>query len=338
MNENFSSNYRKSLDDFEDYIDLLTYDYIKPVISIFIFASNCICLMIFIKILKHNQQSVNKMYYYFLIKSMCDTFIGIIELFYPFYGIHTLSTSKYYITIFWYVYLHKFMTKVLLLASGLLEIVASFDCAIAIDKSLKWFQKWISFIFINIFIFTFCFVYNLYIILGYGIISLLNNNTESIEYHKDEKDFSQTLTFGILNLINSLLRDVVVVILLFIINLYILIKLKQIKKRKNQLQKIVKVSKLLKTRADRAENRKVKMIYVLCLIYIFGHLPSIIYYTDILTTKSYFRIIFYALTDLVYQISYCTPIVVYYLFNNNFKSILNSWYSFNGNSIEPITL
>jgi hypothetical protein len=326
-----------SLQIFDDYIDKLTYDFIKPAISIFIFTSNLTCSFVFIKILKNNRQSGNKMYYYFFIKSLCDMVFGLIETFYPFYGIKSFSTSKLYITMLWYIYLHKYTSKVLLMASGFLEIVASFDCAIAMDKSMKWFQTWISFIFINIIVFLFCLTYNVYIILGYEVIRRVSLNNTIVEYKKNEKKFYDSTTYEYLHLMNSIFRDVVVVIILFIINLYILIHLKKIRERKTRLQKTTTFSKMIKSRAEMAENRKARMIYVLCLIYIFGHLPSVVYYMRILS-YSYFRVTFYAIADIIYQLSYGTPLFVYYFFNNNFKLILNSWLYFkNSNSIEPAT-
>jgi hypothetical protein len=321
---------------FDDFVDNLTYNYIKPAISIYTFISNLLCAVVFSKILKRIRQNGNKMYYYFFIKSLCDMLFGLIESFYPLYGIESWSTSTSYLTNIWYIYLHKYLNKVLLMASSFLEIVASFDCAISMDNSLKWFQKWTCFIIVNLLILIFCFVYNSYILLVYDINKIYSLNHTVVEYDKHRNDdFFFSVEYIYLDLFNSLFRDVISIILLITINLYILINLKKIRKRKNRLQKNRKSAKnAIENRAEIAENRKVRMIYVLCLIYIFGHLPSVLYYLRALS-DGYFTIIFYASTDIIYPLSYGTSIFVYYFFNNNFKSILNCWLFFNNNSIEP---
>jgi hypothetical protein len=306
---------------FDDSWDTITYDYIIPTISLFNFFSNFVCALVFIEIIKVYRQDGNKMFHYLFLKSLCDLLNGLIEAFYPLYGLDSLSTSSTFLINIWYIYLHKYVAKVMLMASGFLEIVASFDCAIAMDKRLKCCQRWISFIFINIFIFIFCFVYNVYAILAYDIIKVKSNNSTKTFYDKRDRQFLSSKEYDYLHLMNSLFRDVIVVALLFAINFYILVNLKRLRKRKSQLQILNNCVKNKKTRAEIAERRKLKMICVLCLIYIFGHLPSIFYYLKVFE-YTYFQITFYAIADIIYYISYASPIFVYYLFNNNFKSIL----------------
>jgi hypothetical protein len=312
-----------SLEQYDELSYIIIYDFIRPIISVLSFLSNLICALVFYEIIKVFRQNDNKMFHYLFLKSVCDMFNGLIEAFYPLYGIDSLSTSTSYLIAIWYIYFHKYMGKVFLLASGFLEIVATFDCAIAMENSMKWFQRWASFILINVLIFVFSFIYNIYIVLAYKItkIGLSLSNRTVVEYHKKANHFYDSKEYYYLHLINSILRDVVVIVLLFIINLYILINLKKIRERKDRLQKKTKISKMIKSIAYRAENRKLKMIYALCLIYIFGHSPSILYNLKVIKNNS-FQVIFHAFGDVIYYISYGTPIIVYYCFNNNFKSIL----------------
>jgi hypothetical protein len=329
-----SNNDSLKLMKFYNLLDLITYDCIKPVISFHNFITNFICTLIFFEILRKYNQSYIKMYHYFFLKSFCDMLTGFIEAFHSFYGIKSLSLSESYIMIFWYVYLHKYTVKSLLIASGLLEIIASFDCAIAMNRSMKWCHKWNSFIVLNISIFSFSFLYNAYSFIGYGIRikgTKLNSLNETITlYETDEKPYHDSLEYYYFDLINSLLRDVIVVAILFVINLYILINLKQIKKKKRKLQTIPiqNESTSIKSRAEKAETRKLKMIYSLCLIYIFGHLPNVLYYLKVFNSISYLAFILNSIVDIIYAISYGTPIWVYYFFNKQFKLILKKKFGF----------
>jgi hypothetical protein len=331
-----------SLYQFDLLCDIITYDYLKPLFSFFNFLTNLVCASVFIEVIKVYRQDGNKMFHYLFLKAMCDMLNGFFEIFYPLYGIESLNFSKKYFVIIWYIYFHKYMGKVFQLASGFLEIVACFDCAIAIDKRMRWCQKWISFILINLILFMFCFLYNIYIILSYDIVEthLYNgNDTNSNKtlYRKYENSFFESHQYNALHLLNSLFRDVFVVVLLLILNFYIFINLKQLRKRKERLQvgSLGLTNKIQKTRAEIAENRKLKMIYILCSVYIFGHLPSIFYYLRIIE-YNYFRVVFFATADLIYVLSYGTPILVYYFFNKNFKNVLlNKLYHLNNNSIQP---
>jgi hypothetical protein len=326
----FNKTENVSLESFLEFIELLAYIYIRPSISVYNFISNLFCALILIEILKKYNQSNSKMYYYFIFKSTCDMLVGLIETFYPLYGIKRLSVSQSYYIMVWYIYFHQYIVRTLILISGFCEVAASFDCAISIDRQLKWFHKWSSFFVITGLVVIFSFVFSLYSFFDFGIgvkgdeVNSSLNQTITL-YKIIEKPFYDSTTSYYFHYINSFLKDVFTIVSLFIINLYILVKLRKIRKRKKRLLNLSKYDsmKTKPTRAEQAERRKLRMIFALCLIYVFGHLPNFLYHFNLITSpNSYFLIVIFSLADVLCYLSYGTPIFVYYFFNKQFKLIL----------------
>jgi hypothetical protein len=311
--------------------DLIIYSYVRPILAFLIFITNFVCFIIFCIILKEHRQNGNKMYHYLLIKSACDSFLGLIESFYPLYSLEVENVSDTLIIILWYIYCHKYLREVIFLISALLEVVANIDCAISIDKNMRKLQTKSAFICINIVIFVFGLVYNFYNIFAYKIQKNIVNqlNVTIVRYTKNDTVFRDSKAYLYLDNVNSILKDFVVIIILVLINIYMLVKMKSVRKRKeNLLKKDKKGKKTAKNKSKSAENRKVKMIYTLCLIYIFGHLPNILYTLNIYETESYLTSVLAGLTDTIHYFSYTTFLFVYYHFNVHFHAIFNKYFLF----------
>jgi hypothetical protein len=300
----------------------------RPILSLFIFISNWICIIVFIKLLKQRTNTNNnKMYFYFLLKSFCDMIIGGVEVWYPFYAANKYHNS--YMNIVWYLYFHYYLVYVLALASGSFNIMGSFDCAISINKKMKWTQRKASFVCITLSILSLWFISNIYFLLGSGIkrnpIEIDSFNRTIVSYKTDRRDFYYSKEYFIFEVAHTAMRDVVIVFLLLIINLYILIKIKKVRKMKQKLGNNDKQRVLC---AIRAENRKIKMIYSLCFIYVFVHLPMVFFSLSILVdTNSYFSIIFEFLCYFMYYSHYIINLFIYFCFNTTFKQIVNQLFS-----------
>jgi hypothetical protein len=290
--------------------------YIYVVFHLMSLITNMICLIVFIKILKtmRNQDS-NQMFKYLLMKSICDMLPGMFNLLEPFYYYSALDKS-YFMKV-WYIWFNQYLSNVFYLASGLFEIAASFDCAISIENNLKWCRNKLSFVIPTLVIFTFCASFLSYrifsfIIIKYNVYEIGVNRTETgyaygvsylLEYRRLVKKLERAEIF---------IRDFAILMILLIINIFIIFKMVQIRKRKSQLQSTRSANIIA---AEQAENRKVKMIIFLSILFIFGHFPHSIYY--ILFPKSKYNIEF--ICDICFYISCSFSLLAYCLFNQRFK-------------------
>jgi hypothetical protein len=286
---------------------------------VFTFVTNLTCFIILIRILLTSQRQVessSQMFKYLLIKSVCDMLPGLFNLLTP-----LANDNKYYIQV-WFIWFHKYLSNVFYLASGMFEIAASFECAISIEGRLKWCQTKFAFVIQTLFIFISCFSFYSFdiftnIIIKYKFNTVINGTVvEKVSY-----------TIGYLikyhHLVNKLtevekiIRDISVLVILIIINLFILFKMIEIRKRKSQLQ-TVRNSNIMN--AERAESRKIKMITFLCVIFIIGHFPYVILYffRNSGTNWDSFSIF----CDIFFYFSFTTPILAYYLFNRKFNYFL----------------
>jgi hypothetical protein len=315
---------------FDNQLEIITYIFILPILSLFIFIANLICIIVFIKLLKQRQQqntNNNKMYFYFLLKSFCDMIIGGVEVWYPLYAANKYHNS--YMNIVWYIYFHYYLVYVLALASGSFNIMGSFDCAISINKKMKWTQRKASFACITLSILSFWFISNIYFLLGTGIkknsIKIDPFNRTIVSYKRARRDFYYSKEYFIFEVTHTAMRDVVIMFVLLIINLYILIEIKKVRKMK---QKLANNNKQRVQCAIRAENRKIKMIYSLCFIYVFVHLPMVFLSLSILVdTNSYFSIIFESFCYFMYYSHYIINLFIYFCFNATFKQMVIQLFS-----------
>jgi hypothetical protein len=314
-----------------------TYIYLFPIISVFSFITNLICCITFYFILSSKvsvSSSVHKyssqMYLYLLTKSLCDVISAFFVAFIPVHACRSCQISSSYISQIWFNWFYLYIAGVLFLSSGFLEVAATLDCALSIENKIKWFHKRTSFILITFFIFLFCFIFEIFNLFLYSItkkeiISLNNYKNEStFVYSSETTNFYNIYGFDF-RLADCIFRDFLVVLLLFIINLYILLLLRQIRK-KRQEQNLNKTNKKISKNEKKAVSRKVTMIKVLGFIFFLGHLPLIITWTHKKITcnraESLDWLFFEDISNILHLLSYSIRIFVYFFFNTHFKSIL----------------
>jgi hypothetical protein len=291
--------------------------------------TNMICLIVFIKILKTmRNQSSNQMFKYLLIKSICDMLPGMFNLLEPFY--YYSAIDEFYFMHVWYIWFNQYLSNFFYLASGLFEIAASFDCAISIENNLKWCRNKLSFVITTLVIFTFCASFLSYHVFSFSIYLYTYSKIDVNGTKVIHKIYSTGNLLKYRRLANKLenvekiIRDFGVLIILVIINIFIIFKMVQIRKRKAHLQNTRNVTVIA---AEQAENRKIKMIIFLCILYMFGHFPNSINYIFFPRSEYYIYIICY----ICFNLSYSTPLLAYYLFNQKFKFFLSKAYKWNNN-------
>jgi hypothetical protein len=195
-------------------------------------------------------------------------------------------------------------------------MAAIFDCFITIKSILKCCQT-------NLFFYSFSAVVivltgSFYILLplSFHIKSEINSNNQTIYYY-DYTNFGKS-SFADIIFFNSLIKDGIFFIILFVLNVMILALLKRITGRRRNL---AENNDTLLSASLSAERRKLIMIIATGLNYMIGHFPyfifAILYNFFIKTVECYTLYVLF-----FYYITFADSIFFYFSFNNIFKKFL----------------
>jgi hypothetical protein len=264
-------------------------------------VTNSICIFIFAMILKNERQQSN-MFRYFFLKSINDLIYLISQqsswiskcldcsLKYL-YSINILQTVFY-----WYI------AEVTLLSSGLLDLVATFDCYNLITQKYQFFLTKKSFYILSVTIYAISIIFELF----YTV------------------NWEQSPTFfKILHLINLITRDFLILITIVILNMMILYKMKQVTKNR---QAIANHSQdVLIINSQNAERNKIKMIVSVGLNFFILHFGNIL---DQIFYFSYHFKCLELLIFLLFDMTYYNSIIFYLCFNNTFNRIFIEYFTF----------
>jgi hypothetical protein len=289
--------------------------FIVPILSLIGFIFNLLSAIVFTLIIKNGQR--DDMYKHLLFKSICEMMGCGFSLFHPLY--HHNGPLKYtYIMVVWNIWFQEFIILSLFMAATGFEIAATFSCAISIEKKMKWCEKrlsfwiWVLFILILSFGVEMFHVFMFYVGDSYEIDQY---NKTVHKYVVSENSFhSKFVSFA---LAENIISVVIFLVILLSLNCYILFKLIQIGRRKKRLN----TNSSNVQNSNRAENRKVVMIIVLFITFLFGHLPNLLYFA----VNGHFgsKLFWNTFLDLGYiffYLSYSTSFFVYLTFNNVFRS------------------
>lgn len=156
----------------------------------------------------------------------------------------------------------------------------------------------------------FCIVFYIPFILKYKITSKYLLDTNRTEYYFNNTKFHKTKLAYYHLYIHEFLRDIVPIIILFIINIFTLNSLRKTTKRRKSISKFNQSSV---NKVKKIEMNKIKMIFVTSLLYSL-HLPIFISNIGLLK-NSCFKYLSYICLDFSYSIL----IVSYFLFTNKFR-------------------
>jgi hypothetical protein len=295
----------------------LTFIFIVPILSIIGFITNLLSTIVFSLIIKNGQK--DDMYKHLLLKSICEMLGCFFSVFNAMYCLNcTLRFT--YIMVIWFIWFEEYIIQALFIASTGFEIAATFNCAISIEKRMKWCERRLSFWLWVIFIFIISFGIEMFPVFMFDIENIEYIDEYNRTVHK--YDFSSNYLFSKFDkfgLVDSIIKDVILLLILLTLNIYILFNLIQIGRRKKRLN--TKSSNV--KNSNRAENRKIIMIIVLFLKFLLAHLPSFLNFTfsnDIFASKFWLDIQDYGTVFLYF--SYSTSFFVYLAFNNIFRSFL----------------
>jgi hypothetical protein len=314
--------------------------YFSPPISLIGMIANIICIITFYILLRSLKNAYeHQMYKYFFVKAICDFLPFLILAFHPvYYQFSNVEFASPYFMQIWYIYFKSYLSYILRLSSQLMEIMATFNCAISINKSMQWCNSRIVFFWANIIIFTYCSVFHLYIVFIFKICPVNETTTtvnlnETIVYHKHSQyylcrsDFYNSTVATVFESIQTSMRDFLSLIVIVALNLWILIGLKKYRKKKEKEMNQKISIQIFRNKAQIVQRQKIKMIMFLCINYILGRIMVLVYYFSFDRTSSLWSCWLQVGSLLLYA-SYATPILIYTSCNDQFKAVLkdNKYY------------
>jgi hypothetical protein len=295
-----------------DYFDMKNV-FTIPILSIFGLIFNILSTVVFSLIIKNGQR--DDMYKHLLLKSICEALGCFFSVFGAIYYYNGTSTNPF-IMVVWYIWFRQYFSYALFMASTGFEIAATFNCAISIEKKFKWCEKKLFFWIWVISIFVLSFSVEIFpvFIFSVGDYSYIDqfNRTHHI-YNVSRNPL--ILQFGKFGLAESIIKEIMFLLILLSLNIYILIKLVQIGRRKRRLTSN-------NQNRNRAEIRKIIMLIVLFLTFLLGRLPNIVYF--VVNTEfdaTLFWIKFKGYGEIVLYFSNSISFFVYFFFNKNFERL-----------------
>jgi hypothetical protein len=279
--------------------------------------TNTICILIFIKIVKEDNNRQSNMFCYLLMKSIVDLIYLLGKSIISLNNIDQLKDG--FLSNLFYIILQYYVCYVAKLASSFFEIFASLDCLVLITKHFKFFIKKMAIYVVT----TVTIIYTclFYIITPFGFKVYQCTDSQNRTFYKyDKAHLYQTVLYSIYIRIHSMQRDVIHFILIVIINILIM---RQLRKTTVRRRTLAKAQSLLVSTALNAERNKIKMILFMFLIHSL-HFPIILFHFNLIEHNRLNN----SIVRFILDISYTLYIIPYSLYNNNFKNSIKNAFNF----------
>jgi hypothetical protein len=285
-------------------------------ISVLGFILSTLCVVTFCEINKRFKTS-GQMYKYLLMKSICDFILFSSLILHIVYNYSSYHLHYTYILQFNFKYLYRFLNQLLMLYSVYFELLATIDCYLSIGNKYKFLLSKKAFYlssFLNIFLFFIFYIGKIFV---YEIIPFNSSISSKVLYKTVKNSLYFSYFYKILSILFLVFRDILSFILLLIFNILIFLNIKKLSAKK----RLLKNNKALLV-SIKAQENKVKMIYLSAFNSILLHLPSIVENLYGKYQKGDFWTYYDSFSFNVIIISYCTPFIIYTLFNKVFRDHL----------------
>lgn len=288
--------------------------YIEKIMGAIGSLLNIFCIIVFLKLIRKKASS-GDMYKYLLFKSVIDTCVLLRNFLFIFIECKECGLNKFYafklIEYVFFVYF-SFVTQ---LISVLCELAANFDRYKVLSKKFKAFNKLtykhgISGMLIYSSLF---YVYKFF---ERKIVkrSTKTNNTTSEYYSLIYTKFGSSDQVIVFDFVHSLIRDAIIVALMFMLNMLTLSTIKKILARKKNL------TKSFNEKNHRSEIKTSVMLLVTSVIAIVGH--SLYFVFNIPWFVFHLSECVYPFINFVYYLSFTVNFFVYFFFNKHFRNSL----------------
>jgi hypothetical protein len=289
--------------------------------GVYMFGSilNLICILCFIKIIRDERSNSSNMFKFFLLKSMSDftfCFLFIPHIIYNYPASSMLKKSLP--LVIWLYFFNRYIAFAAKIMSVFFELAASFDCLFFISQKLGALRTKRSFYIISIVIIVFCLTFSVISLLFRRIESEFSTEYNTTFYKTVKTQIYNTDLYDIYYMSNSIIRDIMPLILLILINIMVLIELKKATKRRQRLLTSKKRSLSTLKIARNVENNKIRMIVFTSLNHLL-HIPIILYNTRAVSGVCS---VVDSLFVLLYETSYAIPFFSFILFNKIFRKAI----------------
>jgi hypothetical protein len=278
---------------------------------------NFICILIFIKIIKKEQQNQGHLFKYLLIKSICDCAFCVQNMPQMFYYRADFSISVNLGMQYWYKYFFYFAGTLLSQLSVWFELAASIDCVCLVARKFPWHKTKTCFWIVTVGLVVFYFIYyfpNIF------LFTIQSNGKDC--YYPKRTEFGLNLKIRFYrNLFHTILRDILPLIISLVLNSIIVYYIHQltVNRRKMTTKELTSAStsaNALVRRSQKAERNKIKMMFFTSFIHLF-RLPILLYNFNIFNIRSSNFLVQLCLLSL--SVSYIVPFMFYIGFNNTLK-------------------
>jgi hypothetical protein len=287
-------------------------------------------IAIFIQIIRTIKLE-NQMFKYFLVGSINDLLIFLRETFRALYFCKYCISSK--LKSFWFIYCFIYLEYSFSFASSWMQVLATLNFYCLIKNKYKLLITKKFFIIAVLFVEIYSLVYYMTFIFCYEIAektSFLNNSIETT-YEVISTPFESSQFMKLITIFHMFQRDVGVMIILFVLNLFILNFYSKMMRQKTVLMNLQQRSSMnnmnrVLTNVERVVKNQRITICVVSINYFFGHLgifvmTTLLYlvslsYSNFLKCLEEFSIIFFIF-------SHSTNIFLIYCFNKHFRSLAN---------------
>ena len=285
--------------------------YLEITFSSFSFFLNLACIAVFIRMIR-SQKKNEDLFKYLLVKSFADSYLSIshsfLSIFGGIYSDNVGIRKFYFLQIITIIFEYYFLFS-LQLVSIFCEIVSSFNrYKISINK-FKFLDK-ISYKIVIAVMFVYSFAFYTYKFFSLQINETANNNSE-VRYQLVQNELD-----GKMGYVHSFVRDGLCVLIIIVINVLTVIQLKKILMMKKTLIKDSKSQKI-----ESAETRLTLMVLTMSTLTFCGHGLILLNYLQLVSFSENKCLSTFG--QSIYWFTYQINFFLYYLFNLNFKKIVN---------------
>lgn len=281
---------------------------------------NAICALVFFRILTSRGRQIESMFLYLLAKSIVDCTQFVIIAFEPALFCESCTISELYMTKLAHLIFYTYLKNVFGIASGYLELAATFDCFVMISDILSAYRTKTTANIVIVSIGVFSCISCAFLIFRQQIQENVRSNGAN-SYNLIYSKFGLSFLYKIFEISGLLVRGVLFLLLLIIFNLLILLALKKSTQRRRRLQMANSAPALVR-KAEVAERRKAFMIIFSGLNSFVGHMPVVV-------IQALIRNCWISVAYSLFYVSFVTPIFLYFNFNHAFRRHIRKIMVFN---------
>ena len=291
--------------------DIINRIYLRETIAGLGFFLNLICLFIFLKILRSTKSNID-LYKYFLIGTCFNTYVCLRNTLKNSLECKKCFLENYYSLKIIHMIFIYYIDYSVELATIMISVAACFNRYRSIDNTPKIFNK-IPFIIVVCLIGVFCACFCSYKLVDLSIQSELSNNSTDFVVYVIKSNSLGTVG-STLDLVYTMIRDVIPIFSILLLNILTLVKIKtRIYKKKKLISK-----KLTRTNINRKANHELRlnlMVFSTSSFVLLNHMTNFLYWLKVFGTSECFLNM---ARNILYWSSYGIGFFIYLSFDLNF--------------------